>query len=106
MEENRRKDEQERELQALLVELQENADGSTVSVTDTEQEEKWNERKADTENEINVLNLPPRKEVHGQKKKRAHIKLRKPFIRLAIVIVLVIIVVGILFFLNGGGISI
>jgi hypothetical protein len=105
MEENRRKnDEQERELQALLVELQENADSSTVSVTDTEQEEKWNERKAVTE--INVLNLPPRKEVHGQKKKRAHIKLSKPFIRLAIVIVLVIIVLGILFFLNGSVISI
>lgn len=35
--------------------------------------------------DMSVLNLPPRKEVHGHKKKRTHFKIRKPLIRLTVV---------------------
>lgn len=41
---------------------------------------------------VDVLNLPPRKEVH-QKKGWTKIKFRKPFVRLLVVLVLLIIVV-------------
>ncbi|WP_042145725.1 hypothetical protein [Paucisalibacillus sp. EB02] len=47
---------------------------------------------------LNVLNLPPRKVVHSQKKNRTHVKISKPFIRLAIVVILLLTVIGLLFF--------
>lgn len=56
---------------------------------------------ADSFHDISVLNLPPRKEVHGDKKKRTHFKITKPFIRLAIVVLLLAVLV-ILFILGDG----
>lgn len=90
-------DDQAKELRAIINELQENTDDSSTISSREIQEEKVPEQDVDTE--INVLNLPPRKEVHSQKKKRARIKFSKPFIRLVIVVVLIIIF-GVLFFLN------
>jgi hypothetical protein len=47
---------------------------------------------------MDVLNLPPRKEVHSQKKNRTQFKLSRPFIRLTIVAVLLLMVIGLLLF--------
>ncbi|MFS0672698.1 hypothetical protein [Ornithinibacillus sp. 179-J 7C1 HS] len=55
--------------------------------------------------DISVLNLPPRKEVHGHKRKRTHLKITKPFLRLAFVVVLLLAVLVILFILGDGMIS-
>lgn len=44
---------------------------------------------------IDVLNLPPRKEVHGNHNNRARVKLGKPFLRfLSVIIILVALVIG------------
>ncbi|GGA61093.1 hypothetical protein [Ornithinibacillus halotolerans] len=50
--------------------------------------------------EINVLNLPPRREVHSQNNQKVHFKISKPFIRLAFVIILLAVVLGISFYFN------
>lgn len=41
---------------------------------------------------IDVLNLPPRKEVHRQKKKKFSLKINRPSIRLFFVIIMAILV--------------
>lgn len=41
---------------------------------------------------VDILNLPPRKEVHGNAKKRTNLKVSKPFIRLFFVIIILLII--------------
>ncbi|HLQ71504.1 MAG TPA: hypothetical protein VK142_06850 [Bacillota bacterium] len=59
------------------------------------------EKEADTTQKIDVLNLPPRKEVHGGKAKRMKIKVTKPYFRLIIVVFLIIILFAGGFYLWG-----
>jgi hypothetical protein len=42
---------------------------------------------------IDVLNLPPRKEIHGNKKSRIRLSMSKPFLRLLSVIFLIILII-------------
>ncbi|ASK63315.1 hypothetical protein CFK37_14700 [Virgibacillus phasianinus] len=42
--------------------------------------------------DIDILNLPPRKEVHGNRKNHTRIKISKPFVRFSVVIILLILV--------------
>jgi len=48
--------------------------------------------------EIDVLNLPPRKEIHDSKR-RTHVKISAPFIRLLIVILIIVVVMGGLYYM-------
>lgn len=43
---------------------------------------------------IDVLNLPPRRDIHSNEKSRARLKIRLPFLRLVLVILFMIIVVS------------
>lgn len=48
--------------------------------------------------EIDVLDLPPRNEVHSNKKERVHLKISIPLIRLFIVILIILVVLGGLYY--------
>lgn len=48
---------------------------------------------------IDILNLPPRKEVHDNKKRRTRLKVSRPFARLSIVIILLIVVTFAVYYL-------
>ena len=51
--------------------------------------------------DIDILNLPPRSEVHGVKKTKTRWKVRSPFIRFLIVLLLVVfLLVGAYFYLD------
>lgn len=43
---------------------------------------------------IDVLNLPPRKEIHSNKKQRVRMRLTKPLIRLMFVTIIIACIVG------------
>lgn len=56
---------------------------------------------------VDVLNLPPRKEVHGKSLDRARLKFRKPLLRfLTVITILVMIIIGAYFIWNEELISI
>lgn len=44
---------------------------------------------------MDILNLPPRKEIHSNHKKRIHVKLSRPLFRfLSVIIILLVIIYG------------
>lgn len=48
--------------------------------------------------EVDVLNLPPRKEVHSKNKQRTHIKMSKPLLRFLFVFILLLgVLIGVYF---------
>jgi predicted DNA binding CopG/RHH family protein len=51
---------------------------------------------------IDVLNLPPRKEVHNKKNKRIKVKISSPLIRFIFVILLLSVLI-LVYYLNSGG---
>ncbi|WP_026906581.1 hypothetical protein [Paucisalibacillus globulus] len=93
---------QAKELRELLQEVNNHNVEEKKPGFDNEQnlimnDEALNQEEYD-EKTMDVLNLPPRKEVHSQKKNRTHVKLSRPFIRLIIVVVLLLTVIGMLLF--------
>lgn len=50
---------------------------------------------------IDVLNLPPRKEVHGNNKERTHLSISKPFLRFLSVIILIVAIIFGAYFIWG-----
>lgn len=64
-----------------------------------------NERKEDKLEkdmiEVDVLNLPPRKEVHTNPKTRIYFHFKRPFLRISIVFLFLIVVLVTLFFVLG-----
>lgn len=48
--------------------------------------------------ELDILNLPPRREVHGARKKPMSFSFTSPFVRLSLVIIVLLIVVFILYY--------
>ncbi|ASN05486.1 hypothetical protein [Virgibacillus necropolis] len=42
---------------------------------------------------IDILNLPPRREVHGSNKKRARMKISRPFARFSVVILIIFAII-------------
>src|SRR5690625_2427384 len=50
---------------------------------------------------VDVLNLPPRKEVHNNHKRRTRVKIGQPFIRFFVVIILFIIAIAGAYYLWG-----
>lgn len=53
------------------------------------------------EREVDILNLPPRKEVHSVKQGRTHVKFSSALLRLIFVIVSIVLVIGGSFILFG-----
>jgi hypothetical protein len=83
---------QENELTNILKELNQHAkeEKSSDPVDMYVQDLKEND-------EITILNLPPRKDVHSQKNNRTHLKIRRPLLRFAVV-TLLLVVIGVLMF--------
>ncbi|RLL48180.1 hypothetical protein D8M04_02585 [Oceanobacillus piezotolerans] len=74
------------ELRDLIEEIEEIGNGNE------QEDESSVKMEEEPSREIDILNLPPRKEVHTNKAK-AHLKLRTPFIRFLLVIVLLAAVI-------------
>ncbi|HLR75892.1 MAG TPA: hypothetical protein VK077_11560 [Virgibacillus sp.] len=82
------------ELQKLFKEVQEH---------ETDEQELVNDQKShDMQPKIDVLNLPPRKEVHRSHGKKIKLKLSKPLQRLMFVIFILIIVMIAIYFSTVG----
>lgn len=73
-------DEEKLHLQELFEEVQQNqANNDQESIEQTPQ------------NKIDVLNLPPRKEIHGNNKQKIKFKISSPLVRFVLVITVLII---------------
>lgn len=74
-----------------------------ADVVNQSEENKANETKdtADDFVEVDVLNLPPRSEVHKTPKRKLYIHLGSPFTRLLTVLVILVIIIGIIYFIAG-----
>lgn len=88
-----RDDDQANELRSLFNEV-ENADSNNTDASLANEDES-------SIRKIDILNLPPRKEIHTNNK-RAKLKLSKPFLRLIFISLLVIaILIGALYLWDG-----
>lgn len=58
------------------------------------------ERSYDEYVELDLLNLPPRREVHGQRKVRYSLSFSSPFFRLFFIIILIVVIVFILYYVG------
>lgn len=66
-----------------------------------EKKERKENKKEEEYIEVDVLNLPPRKEVHTNPRTRLHFPFKKPIIRISIVCIFVIAILITLFFILG-----
>lgn len=94
-------DEQTDELKKLVDQVEKREDQSQPMKTSYLNEETT---EIAATKEIDILNLPPRNEVHGNKKKHIHIKISAPLIRLLIVTLIILVVLGGLYY--GWGIDV
>jgi|SRR5690625_753698 len=51
--------------------------------------------------EVDVLNLPPRSEVHQQPKRKLYIRFKSPLTRLLIILLLLFVTIGIIYYIAG-----
>jgi len=51
--------------------------------------------------EVDVLKLPPRSEVHQKSKLKFHIRLTSPFARFVLVFLLILIIIGVIYYKAG-----
>lgn len=74
-----------------------------AEVVNQSEEDKANETKESTDDfiEVDVLNLPPRSEVHKTPKRKLYIHLGSPFTRLLSVLFILVIIIGIIYFIAG-----
>lgn len=73
-------------------------------VYDLESGKEENEQSEGTEpdeREIDILNLPPRKEVHGNKQNRVRLKMSTSFKRFLLVIFVLVVVLGGIYYFYG-----
>lgn len=97
------KDDQAKELRAILNELNNHSvQEQAMDTTDvmSELEDHNNVEDQLETNEMNVLNLPPRSVVHSYEKKRVHFKISKPLLRLISVITLLVFLLGVYIFME------
>ncbi|OZU90083.1 hypothetical protein CIL03_02790 [Virgibacillus indicus] len=86
-------EDQAAELRKLLDEVQQGEKEAAVKKPVESHDE------AEQQRDIDILNLPPRKEVHGNTRNMTHIKISLPLIRfLAVILILLIIVMGAYYF--------
>ncbi|SDQ53756.1 hypothetical protein SAMN05216232_2027 [Virgibacillus subterraneus] len=88
---------QANELRKLFNEVQEESEQS-VPVDDGEDEGSETEQE---ERDVDILNLPPRKEVHSTNNKRTRVKLSGASLRLVIVVVIFLAFLGGAYYLWG-----
>lgn len=88
-------EEQTDELKELVDQVEKREDSSQTTKTSY-----LNEETAEiaATKEIDILNLPPRNEVHRNKSKHIHIKISAPLIRLLTVILIILVVLGGLYY--------
>lgn len=79
------------QLRRILAEV-EHGERSRTSDTIDQQLEDEQDNLTSVTPKIDVLNLPPRKEVHGKVKNRTRLRIGQPFLRLLIVILILIII--------------
>ncbi|WP_099158390.1 hypothetical protein [Virgibacillus ndiopensis] len=91
-------EDQASELRKLVNEVQQE---ELVESTETNDFTEENEIKTEETREVDILNLPPRKEVHSKNNTRAHVKMSKPFMRLVLVIVIILAVLFGLYYVWG-----
>lgn len=74
-----------------------------AEVVNQSEENKVNETEDSTEDfiKVDVLNLPPRSEVHKTPKRKLYIHLGSPFMRLLSVLVILVIIIGLIYFIAG-----
>jgi len=51
--------------------------------------------------EVDVLNLPPRSEVHGKPKRKYYIRLKSPIMRFMTILLFLLVVISVIYFLAG-----
>jgi len=78
-----------------------------AEVTNQQREEETKQKENETDKtatnyiEVDVLSLPPRSVVHQRPKRKLYIRLKSPFSRLLFVSVLLLIIIGIIYYLAG-----
>lgn len=92
MNDNHEHDNQASELKSLFEEVQKNE-----SSMQRDRKEKEVEQTTDIR-EIDLLNLPPRKEVHGKDNKWTRLKISKPLRRLLFVTVVLLVLFGFIYY--------
>ncbi len=70
----------------------------------TKHHEEQEQRDENVYEDIDVLNLPPRKEIHSQKKSILRVTFKRPFLRFLFVIILMtVIIVGAIYLIEING---
>ncbi|TRM12596.1 hypothetical protein FH966_13305 [Lentibacillus cibarius] len=107
-EETKEYDDQAKDLRELLQEVEhaEIQDDRSESenannLSNDEEDEGVNDTKKQGEGNVNILELPPRKEVHTENKKGIRFKMNSITIRLLTVIFIIVLLIGGAFFLWG-----
>jgi|SRR5690625_551640 len=78
-----------------------------AEVTNQQREEETKQKENETDEtatnyiEVDVLSLPPRSVVHQRPKRKLYIRLKSPLSRLLFVLVLLLIIIGIIYYLAG-----
>lgn len=101
-EKHTKQDDQAAELRKLFNEVQ------GISTNDLKEEQKPEAETKIESNEsfesnrkIDILDLPPRKEVHSNSKNRTKLKMSRPFLRFSIFILILILVIFAVFYVWG-----
>ncbi|MEN1969129.1 hypothetical protein WMZ97_13770 [Lentibacillus sp. N15] len=94
-----KQDDQAEELKKLVELVEDGAPNSSVMNEHTKNEEVIEQTRT---REIDILNLPPRNEVHSQTNQRLHIKISRPFVRLLLVIIVILVVLAGLYYVWDG----
>jgi hypothetical protein len=88
---NKEREDQAEELRRLVYDVEHDREEESIHTAGEEKETR----------EIDILNLPPRKEVHGKKQNPVKLKTSTSFKRLLLVAVILIIVLWSIYFLYG-----
>lgn len=96
---NEKNEDQAAELRKLVDQIQD--EKLPAEETDLNKQADMEQTDKTEDREIDVLNLPPRKEVHSKNNKFAHIKISGPLVRLLVVLLLILAVLTGLYFVWG-----
>lgn len=94
------RDDQAAELRKLFDEVQ-GANDLQAEKNQDSTEENDSVPVSEPTREIDILNLPPRKEVHSNTKKRTSFKISRPLVRLSTVIIVLAIIIFVAYYLWG-----
>lgn len=97
---NERSENERKETDQLMELFQEvaNHDPDAIQSVEITEEDESNEEMSYIE--LDVLDLPPRREVHGKPKNRYVFTFKNPFTRLFFVVLIVVIIIALLFYFD------